>query len=110
MFPKILLLLLLMISCSPKYDGTRTEWHKNGQKSFEVEYIDGVKEGAYRSWFKDGRLKVSGNYKNGKADGIWTMWDEEGKIIADITFKDGFRAKTGKNFKKGLDPRNPLFD
>jgi antitoxin component YwqK of YwqJK toxin-antitoxin module len=42
-----------------------TEWHKNGQKSFE------------------------GNWVDGKVDGVVTFWDKEGEVTKTDTYKDG---------------------
>ena len=48
-----------------KRDGNQYMWHKNGQKSLEI------------------------NWKDGILDGIATTWNEKGEITSEKIMKDG---------------------
>jgi len=43
-----------------------TEWHKNGQKSFEGNWVDGKVDGVVTFWGKDGKVTKTDTYKDGK--------------------------------------------
>jgi hypothetical protein len=86
------------------FTGTWTTWHVNGQKSHEVNYKNGKKDGAFTSfhdngrkaveqhyvngtcsgpdlgWYADGAPVYEGSYVEGKRDGTWTHWTEDGRL------------------------------
>ena len=58
-------------------------YYENGQKSEEVNYINGNKNGTYNSWYQNGNIKEEVNYNYGKiADGCYKIWAEDGRCLA----------------------------
>jgi hypothetical protein len=47
-------------------DGLRTDWHRNGKKSYECSYKDGKRDGLHTEWDENGQKKNEGSYKDGK--------------------------------------------
>lgn len=51
------------------FTGLVTVWHKNGQKSMEGSYIDGMKLGRWMTWRSDGKLESESYYSDDKIVG-----------------------------------------
>jgi len=88
----------------------RTDFHENGSKRMEGNFVDGKRDGEWMSWyangvvwskgyFKDGlrtgkswayypsgNLYLKGSYKKGKKIGEWLVFDEEGIVIGKENF------------------------
>ena len=101
-FISFLVVLLLTVSCAEKeesnkamqqeveyifvYDGEEENpytgkiiaKYENGQKKWEVNYVNAIKEGIQTDWYPNGDKMMEGMYKNGKRVGTWKMWDEKG--------------------------------
>lgn len=60
------------------YTGKIIAKYENGNKKWEVNYVNGIKEGIQTDWYPYGEKMAEGMYKNGKKSGIWMMWDEDG--------------------------------
>ena len=112
-------LLLFLVSCSEKevsedkfqkeidyvyiyvgdeenpYTGKIIAKYENGEKKWEVNYKDGIKEGIQTDWYPNGEKMLEGMYKNGKKEGTWTMWDKNGKKT-EIVFKEGWEISSKK--------------
>ena len=63
------------------YTGKIVAKYKNGNKKWEVNYENGIKNGIQTDWYPNGEKMMEGLYKNGMKDGIWIMWDENGNKI-----------------------------
>jgi len=98
----LFIILLLNISCSEKevindkiqkendysyiyvgdeenpYTGKIVAKYENGNKKWEVNYKNGIKEGIQIDWYENGEKKMEGYYKNGKKEGSWAKWDMKG--------------------------------
>ena len=46
--------------------GLWRQWHKNGQSKSNVEFVNGIKQGAEIVWNQDGSVRSKDLYKNGK--------------------------------------------
>jgi hypothetical protein len=95
------------------WHGKATGFHKNGTKSWEVEYRDGKREGTFTSWAdngsrtglatwqrglmhgkyiqwnRDGRKMLEQTYEKGKLNGEARDWDRDGNLVATGTYRDG---------------------
>jgi antitoxin component YwqK of YwqJK toxin-antitoxin module len=49
-----------------KNHGTTTYYYPNGQKEFEANYMNGLKDGELIDYDKQGKVKSKEIYKNGK--------------------------------------------
>jgi len=68
---------------------TTIDFHKNGVKKAEGQYIDGKKEGLWISWHRNGERESEGEYIDGQRDGRWREWDPDGKLIKEEYLVDG---------------------
>ena len=62
-------------------------WHENGQKSQEVNYKDGKKDGKWIQWYENGQQQLERNYKKGELKGKETWWNEKGQITSERNYK-----------------------
>ena len=73
-----------------KLHGRNENWHNNGVKSTEANYINGVKHGLETWRDEESGLKTwEANYVNGKQHGLETAWDENGTIIFQRSYQNG---------------------
>lgn len=70
------------------YSGQMVEYYKNGNKKFDVKYINGEPDGHYLTWFKDGSKKTEGDYEKGKRSGIWKWYNNKGKINFTVIYNN----------------------
>ena len=49
-----------------------TENHPNGQKKFEIGFVDGLKHGAFYFWQSNGLTKLTGSFEQGKRCLLYT--------------------------------------
>ena len=59
--------------------GKYTEKYHNGNLKYEVNYVNGKKEGLEIFWYISGGKYIQTTYKNDKEDGIWNQWFENGQ-------------------------------
>ncbi|MDP7038543.1 MAG: toxin-antitoxin system YwqK family antitoxin, partial [Myxococcota bacterium] len=64
-------------------------WHENGQKQFEVEFVNGERHGAETSWWENGKKQSEGELVNGKPHGTIMTWHENGKKQFEGEFVSG---------------------
>ena len=55
------------------FTGMFVDWHPNGQKKDEVNYIDGWAVGTHTVWYENGQKKEESNYKDGKETSFIVM-------------------------------------
>jgi len=41
--------------------------YENGQKDYEIDYVDGLKHGKYIKWYENGQRDYEIDYVNGKS-------------------------------------------
>jgi len=54
--------------------GTLVAFHRAGQKKYEINYIEGLREGSAQWWTNNGQLKHLRNYHKGKLSGSWLQY------------------------------------
>jgi len=69
-------------------NGLETSWFKNGQKQYETNYKNGMKNGLTTGWNRNGQKESEANFKNGKNDGLWTGWHENGQKEFEANWKN----------------------
>ena len=69
--------------------GKYTEKYHNGNLKYEVNYINGKKEGLETFWYISGGKYIQTSYKNDKEDGIWNQWFENGQLKLEAHYKNG---------------------
>lgn len=65
------------------FTGVAVEYYKNGNKAYEGEIVDGLREGKWDWYYEDGKARLEENYTKGKLAGKKVAWDESGKVISD---------------------------
>ena len=88
----------------PKFTGLWTTYHVNGQKSYEIHYkdgkrdgemtsfydggskcvvthfVDGIQDGDDTGYFRSGKINYTGIYKTNEMVGTWTWFNEDGTV------------------------------
>ena len=66
--------------------GTLVDFHSNGQKRFEINYVNGLREGSAQWWTGSGQLQHIRNYHRGQLSGSWIQYhkDSEYKLQEQI--------------------------
>ncbi len=57
--------------------GTLVAFYPAGQKKYEINYIEGLREGSAQWWTINGQLKHLRNYHKGKLSGSWVEYYED---------------------------------
>ncbi|MCH8839568.1 MAG: hypothetical protein IH831_02610, partial [Planctomycetes bacterium] len=58
-----------------------------------------VYDGTYTEYYRDGQKFQEGTFKRGAYDGQWTYWHPNGQICKSITFKNGRPHGQGEVFR-----------
>ena len=64
---------------STSYSGPVEKHHRNGQKSYALEIVDGIKQGLATEWYDNGKKRTEVTLKNGMPVGVMNGWHENGK-------------------------------
>ncbi|NOR52728.1 MAG: hypothetical protein GQ536_01375 [Candidatus Aminicenantes bacterium] len=59
--------------------GLYTQWHSNGQKASEGNFVDGVKNGMHQTWHSNGQKATEENFVKGVLQGRYTHWYQNGQ-------------------------------
>tara|TARA_B100001123_G_scaffold448892_1_gene611868 strand:+ start:310 stop:834 length:525 start_codon:yes stop_codon:yes gene_type:complete len=57
--------------------GTLVSFYPNGNKQYEINYIEGLREGSAQWWSESGQLKHLRNYHKGQLSGSWVEYYAE---------------------------------
>jgi antitoxin component YwqK of YwqJK toxin-antitoxin module len=71
--------ILCSVSDSTPYSGPLGEQHHNGQKSYALEIVDGVKQGLAIEWYDNGKKRTEVTLKDGQPIGVMNGWYKNGK-------------------------------
>lgn len=72
------------------FTGLLVRYHDNGNKQFEVSYIDGQPEGRYLEWFDNGQLKAELYFqRNGVENGSVREWYHDGTLKIEGFYSKG---------------------
>jgi antitoxin component YwqK of YwqJK toxin-antitoxin module len=64
-----------------KFHGSWEYWSNEGNKSYEVFFINDSLQGQYITYFPSGKLHEQGAYKKNYPYGTWSVYDESGKLL-----------------------------
>ena len=64
-------------------------WENFGQKSKEVDFLNGKKDGLSTEWYENGQKNEEGIFKDDEKNGLWTSWYKNGQKMVEVKFKDG---------------------
>ena len=84
-----------------KLNGKRTVYFKNNKVAEEVNYVNGLKEGAYKHYTENGILLEESNYVKGEFHGDAIFRDPEGNIVAKGKFKNGKKVGMWQFYELG---------
>ncbi len=70
-------------------NGTITNYHTNGRKSYETPFVDGVHHGDFSAWYETGELAMKHTYVNGLLEGWDTYWDKNGNVTGKTHYLNG---------------------
>ena len=65
-----------------------TEYYDSGQKSYEVNYKDGLRS-KKAWWYDNGNKKKLVTFRNGKIHGRWITWNYDGTRAKEKLYKEG---------------------
>ena len=68
-------------------DGSWIEWHENGQKKIESNYIDGILNGYLTIWNKNGHRHSKSYFFNARLDSSWTYY-RNGNVKKEEIYKN----------------------
>ncbi len=60
--------------------------YEDGQKRFEVGFVNGLKHGTFFFWQQNGLKKLSGSYEMGKRDSILTAYGKAGELVYEKSY------------------------
>lgn len=69
------------------YEGFCQFFHPGGEKFYEGTYSHGVPDGKFTYWYKEGNKSAEVNLVNGTADGIWRVWEADGSLRYSYSYK-----------------------
>jgi antitoxin component YwqK of YwqJK toxin-antitoxin module len=88
-----IIILLLLISCSPKE--TLTERYENGNLKAEIPLIEGKKSGLAKYYNEKGYIDMEVNFENDTPIGTLKTFDSNGKVQREFDFE----SKRGKVYR-----------
>ena len=93
------------------FTGMFVDWHPNGQKKEEVNYIDGKEDGKYTQWYENGTKWIEQYYKDGKKDGNSILWFKNGQKRKESNYIDGKKTSfiVMRLKKIGINPKKWYF-
>ena len=71
-------------------------WYDNGQKWYEVIYVNGQPDSLYLMWHRNGNLAIKGNHINHLRDGQWIWYKESSEIDRIEVYKKGIMLSSNK--------------
>ena len=60
--------------------------YANGQKRFEIGFVNGLRHGTFHFWRDNGVKELSGAYDNGKRDGTFIAYGKAGELVYEKNF------------------------
>jgi antitoxin component YwqK of YwqJK toxin-antitoxin module len=89
-----------------KLEGLRTVYFLNGKIAEQINYINNLKEGAYKKYTEDGIVIEESFFKNNEYDGLAIFRDVNGNVVSKGLFAKGLKigiwevVENGKLVKK----------
>ena len=82
------------------YNGVWITYYANGQKSSEVNYINGNRSGEFAEFGQDGSKNHVWLYDNGIRQGLYTQYFPSGRVQYQVQYSNNFRAGVGVWFNQ----------
>ena len=85
-----------------KKEGLTTIYYRSEEPVVkeEINYFDGIKDGAYSKKFFTGETAVEGEYKMGKKHGKWVFYFDNGEVKKECNYDNGIKDGVWKSFNK----------
>ncbi len=85
-----------------KKEGLTTIYYRSEEPVVkeEINYFDGIKDGAYSKKFFTGETAIEGEYKMGKKHAKWTYYFDNGEVKKECNFDNGIKDGLWKSFNK----------
>lgn len=80
---------LIRTSQSPAFSGLKVTYNEQGQKTAEIEYLNGQPEGKISRFYSNGQVREMGFYLNGKKHGSWSSYNDQGQLLSTAHFNEG---------------------
>ncbi len=103
--------------------GHAMAFYPNGQKRFDIEYLNGVKHGSYIRYYGNGQVSTKGKYFNDNMTGEWIWHHPNGEIDMETDYVMGYQegsvvryydngqiSQTYTNKNRKLEGENKYFD
>ncbi|MCB0761425.1 MAG: hypothetical protein KDC12_07890 [Flavobacteriales bacterium] len=75
------ILLVALVSCTPKVIEKTTKVYPGGQPESIMYFNEGDSNPfAQKVFYSDGKMKIEGSFENGKRQGVWTSYYQNGQI------------------------------
>ena len=84
-------------------------YYENGNLQFEVNYVNGIQEGAYKQYFQNGKLAKTGAFEKGKKNGNWVNFYENEQVQSKGLYVNGLRAGTWTAFFENSKKKSEQF-
>ena len=85
-----------------KKEGLTTIYYRSEEPVVkeEINYFDGIKDGAYSKKFFTGETAIEGEYKMGKKHAKWTYYFDNGEVKKECNYDNGVKDGLWKSFNK----------
>lgn len=80
---------------SDELDGLQHYYYPNLQKSEEVTYVKGHKNGPFKDYYWNGSIRLEGGFQNDLNHGAYKSYYPNGGVLCEFTFTNG--TQNGKN-------------
>jgi antitoxin component YwqK of YwqJK toxin-antitoxin module len=77
-------------------DGPFKYYHKNGQASEKMVYVNNYRHGPYTAYYESGKIKSKGNYWEGKKDSVWRYNNGYGQETESTLYERGQKVSLKK--------------
>lgn len=84
-----------------KLSGVRKVFYKSGKIAEEENYINGIREGAYKKYTESGIVLEEVTYKKGQPDGIAIYRDSDGNLASKGLYVNGLKKGIWEFYKGG---------
>jgi len=71
------------------FTGSVVSTFVSGNKSSEMSYKNGLRDGPATTWYENGHLRLKSEYREGVRVGRWTSWDENGHVMFQKEYVNG---------------------
>jgi len=74
------------------FTGMAVDFHRNGVKSSESSYVEGVQSGGARDYAEDGRVVYEAHYHQGALHGVARKWYPDGTLESEAVYEFGIEV------------------